>query len=170
MATKTKEITKTRPARQAAAASAQTLEPAAAPPLAPTRLPYLIGRTDRIVKRRLTEALAPHGITLPLFTAMSVLQARGSLSNAQLAERSFMSPQSANEIVKTMEAKGWVVREPDPAHGRIVNLSLTASAQKLLVRCDDSVKKLEAEMLEGIDAENVALLQTLLVTCARNLR
>lgn len=137
---------------------------------APVRIPYLIGRTDRVVKRRLTEALAPHGITLPLFTAMSVLQARGSLSNAQLAERSFMSPQSANEIVKTMEAKGWVVREPDPTHGRIVQLSLTAAAQTLLARCDETVKQLEAEMLEGIDPEDVALLQRLLTVCARNLR
>ena len=136
----------------------------------PIRIPYLIGRTDRVVKRRLTEALAPHGITLPLFTAMSVLQARGSLSNAQLAERSFISPQSANEIVKMMETKGWVVREPDPTHGRIVKLSLTANAEALLARCDETVKKLEAEMLEGIAPEHVALLQHLLTQCAKNLR
>ncbi|WP_019448855.1 MarR family transcriptional regulator [Cupriavidus sp. BIS7] len=136
----------------------------------PIRIPYLIGRTDRVVKRRLTEALAPHGITLPLFTAMSVLQARGSLSNAQLAERSFISPQSANEIVKMMETKGWVVREPDPTHGRIVKLSLTANAEALLARCDETVKRLEAEMLEGIAPEHVALLQHLLTQCAKNLR
>jgi DNA-binding MarR family transcriptional regulator len=142
-------------------------ETSASPPI---RIPYLIGRTDRVVKRRLTEALAPHGITLPLFTAMSVLQARGSLSNAQLAERSFISPQSANEIVKMMEAKGWVVREPDPTHGRIVNLSLTADAQTLLTRCDETVKKLEAEMLDGIDPVHVDLLRHLLIQCSRNLR
>ncbi|MBP0623122.1 MarR family transcriptional regulator [Cupriavidus sp. LEh25] len=137
---------------------------------APIRIPYLIGRTDRIVKRRLTEALAPHGITLPFFTAMSVLQARGSLSNAQLAERSFMSPQSANEIVKMMETKGWIVREADPTHGRIVKLSLTENARALLARCDETVKKLEAEMLEGIDQQHVDLLRQWLTQCARNLR
>lgn len=141
-----------------------------APQPVPVRIPYLIGRTDRIVKRRLTEALAPHGITLPFFTAMSVLQARGSLSNAQLAERSFMSPQSANEIVKMMETKGWIVREADPTHGRIVKLSLTENAQALLARCDATVKKLEAEMLEGIDPQHVDLLRQLLTQCARNLR
>jgi len=136
----------------------------------PVRIPYLIGRTDRIVKRRLTEALAPHGITLPFFTAMSVLQARGSLSNAQLAERSFMSPQSANEIVKMMETRGWIVRESDPTHGRIVKLSLTETARGLLTRCDETVRKLEAEMLEGIDPQHVDLLRQLLTQCARNLR
>ncbi|MFS8979069.1 MarR family transcriptional regulator [Cupriavidus necator] len=139
-------------------------------PSAPVRIPYLIGRTDRVVSRRLSEALAPLGLTVPLFTAMSVLHARGSLSNAQLAERSLMSPQSANEIVKTMQAKGWVVREPDPTHGRIVMLSLTDSARALLASCDETVKRLEGEMLEGIAAEHVALLEDLLIRCAKNLR
>ncbi len=147
--------------------------PAPAPaPSAPTsaRLPYLIGRTDRIVKRRLGEALAPHGLTVPQFTALSVLHARGSLSNAQLAERSFMSPQSANEVVKTMEARGWVTRTPDPTHGRIVMLGLTDEALALLALCDEAVSRLEAEMLQGIDAAHAELLHDLLLQCGRNLR
>ena len=141
-----------------------------AAPATTARLPYLIGRTDRIVKRRLGEALAPHGLTVPQFTALSVLHARGSLSNAQLAERSFMSPQSANEVVKTMEARGWVTRTPDPTHGRIVMLGLTDEALALLALCDEAVRQLEQEMLQGIDAEHAGLLHDLLLQCARNLR
>ncbi|AMR82016.1 MarR family winged helix-turn-helix transcriptional regulator [Cupriavidus nantongensis] len=136
----------------------------------PSRLPYLIGRTDRIVKRRLGELLAPHGLTLPQFTALSVLHARGPTSNAQLAERSLISPQSANEVVKTMEARGWIVRQPDPLHGRIVLLSLTESARNLLRQCDDTVAAMEREMLEGIDAAHAVMLHELLQKCARNLR
>jgi DNA-binding MarR family transcriptional regulator len=141
-----------------------------AAPATSARLPYLIGRTDRIVKRRLGEALAPHGLTVPQFTALSVLHARGSLSNAQLAERSFMSPQSANEVVKTMEARGWVTRTPDPTHGRIVMLGLTDEALALLALCDEAVRQLEQERLQGIDAEHAGLLHDLLLQCARNLR
>jgi len=141
-----------------------------AAPATSARLPYLIGRTDRIVKRRLGEALAPHGLTVPQFTALSVLHARGSLSNAQLAERSFMSPQSANEVVKAMEARGWVTRTPDPTHGRIVMLGLTDEALALLVLCDKAVSQLEKEMLQGIDAAHAGLLHDLLLQCARNLR
>ena len=165
MASQTKQTAK---AKAHAATGGEAKKAGALP--AAVRIPYLIGRTDRVVKRRLGEALAPHGLTLPLFTAMSVLDARGSLSNAQLAERSFMSPQSAIEIVKTMQAKGWVIREPDPMHGRIVKLSLTDSARALLASCDVTVKRLEGEMLDGIAAEHVALLQQLLTQCARNLR
>jgi len=141
-----------------------------AAPATSARLPYLIGRTDRIVKRRLGEALAPHGLTVPQFTALSVLHARGSLSNAQLAERSFMSPQSANEVVKTMEARGWVTRTPEATHGRIGMLGLTDEALALLALCDEAVRQLEQEMLQGIDAEHAGLLHDLLLQCARNLR
>lgn len=139
-------------------------------PATSARLPYLIGRTDRIVKRRLGEALTPHGLTVPQFTALSVLHARGSLSNAQLAERSFMSPQSANEVVKTMEARGWVTRTPDPTHGRIVMLGLTDEALALLALCDEAVSRLEKEMLQGIDDAHAELLHDLLLQCGRNLR
>ena len=77
---------------------------------------------DRVLKRRLIETLAPHGVTLPQFTALSVLKARGHSSNAKLAERSLITPQAANEVIKVMVARGWVTRAADPCHGRIVVL------------------------------------------------
>ncbi|CAE6911305.1 hypothetical protein R69927_06017 [Paraburkholderia domus] len=143
----------------------------AAPPAhTPMRLTYLVGQLDRIVSRRLTEALAVRGLTLPQFTALSVLNARGRSSNAQLAERSFITPQSANEVVKTMESNGWVMREPDPTNRRIVLLQLTPSGKSLLKRCDETVDRVEHSMLENMDEEQAQALRTLLHGCVRNLR
>ncbi|GAB7545169.1 MarR family winged helix-turn-helix transcriptional regulator [Cupriavidus sp. 8B] len=141
-----------------------------APAAQPPRLAYLIGRADRIVKKRLGEVLAQHGLSTPQFTALSVLHARGPSSNAQLADRSLISPQAANEVVKTMEARDWIVRQPDPANGRIVLLSLTETARALLTQCDETIEGVEREMLEGIDTEHAALLCALLQQCTRNLR
>jgi DNA-binding MarR family transcriptional regulator len=134
------------------------------------RLSYLIGSADRMVKRRLTEVLAPYGLTLPQFTALSVLDARGPLSNAQLAERSLITPQSANEVVKVMEAGGWVARESDPTHGRIIRLQLTQSGRQLMRRCDEAVTRVEQQMLHSVEGQHAALLHSLLQTCVRNLR
>ncbi len=92
-----------RTVRQSAEASPHTVPP--------TRLSYLIGQLDRAVSRRLSETLARHGLTRPQYTALSVLRARGRSSNAQIAERSFITPQAANEVVKTMETNGWVMRD-----------------------------------------------------------
>ncbi|WP_233886667.1 MarR family winged helix-turn-helix transcriptional regulator [Paraburkholderia flagellata] len=141
--------------------------PHAVPPM---RLSYLIGQLDRVVSRRLTEALARHGLTLPQYTALSVLRARGRSSNAQLAERSFITPQAANEVVKTMEANGWVMREADPMNRRVVLLSLTEAGNALLGECDDAADHVEGAMLDNMDTETAQKLHALLHACVRNLR
>jgi DNA-binding MarR family transcriptional regulator len=136
----------------------------------PMRLSYLIGQLDRVISRRLAEALVLHGLTLPQYTALSVLRARGRSSNAQIAERSFITPQSANEVVKTMEASGWVAREPDPMNRRVVLLSLTDAGKTLLDACDQAVDQVERAMLDDVAPTTAQTLQTLLHTCVRNLR
>lgn len=46
-----------------------------------------------------------------------------------------------------MEGRGWIAREPDPSHGRIINIRLTAEGQALLDRCDIAVAEVEKSML-----------------------
>lgn len=134
------------------------------------RLTYLIGSLDRILRRRMTDALAPLGLTLAQFTALSVLEARGEASNAQLAERSFITPQSANEVMSAMASRNWITREPDPNHGRVVVLRLTDEGREILRRCVDAVRVLEAQMLAGVDADSVEAVHATLEVFSRNLR
>ncbi|QBE66577.1 MarR family winged helix-turn-helix transcriptional regulator [Pseudoduganella lutea] len=119
----------------------------------PSGLAYLVGRLDHVLSRRLRESLAPLGLTVTQYTALSVFRAQGSLSNAQLAERTMVSPQSANEMVKAMEGQGWIERRPDPSHGRIIQISLTIAGHAVMERCDAEVVKLEARMFAGLTAE-----------------
>jgi DNA-binding MarR family transcriptional regulator len=134
------------------------------------RLTYLIGSLDRILKRRLTDALAPFGLTLAQFTALSVLEARGEASNAQLAERSFITPQSANEVMMAMSARGWVTREPDPNHGRIVVLRLTEDGRDVVRRCMKVIEKIEKEMLGDMDEGEALNIQSSLEGFVRRLK
>ncbi|GLU35750.1 MarR family transcriptional regulator [Trinickia caryophylli] len=134
------------------------------------RISYLIGQLDRVISRRLTEAPARHRLTLPQYTALSVLRASGRSSNAQIVERSFITPQSANEVLKTMEAQGWVTREADPMNRRVVLLSLTRSGEALLLACDEASNHVETAMLDGLGDDAEPALQSLLHACVRNLR
>ncbi|NKJ49586.1 MarR family transcriptional regulator [Burkholderia sp. SG-MS1] len=146
-------------------------EPTAARPRRSSlRLTYVIGSLDRILRRRMTEALAPLGLTLAQFTALSVLEAKGQASNAQVAERSFITPQSANEVMNAMASRNWVSREPDPTHGRIVLLQLTDEGRAVLRECELAVKSIEKQMMEGIELDVAGALQTHLETFVRNLR
>jgi len=135
-------------------------KPAAAHPAAdkPTGLAYIVGRLDHVLNKRLRDGLAPLGMTVPHYTALSVFRVLGTLSNAQLAERTMMSPQSANEMVKAMEAKGWIERSPDPDHGRIIRISLTDEGQAVLARCDGVVKGVEDAMFPDVSEDERAWL------------
>jgi DNA-binding MarR family transcriptional regulator len=94
-----------------------------------------------------------------------VLAARGRLSNAQLARRSLVSPQAMNEIIEALAVKRMVARRPDPQHGRIVQIGLTARGEAVLARCDAAVQALEGEMLAGLNDTQRRQFQTLLRSC-----
>ncbi|WP_090868334.1 MarR family winged helix-turn-helix transcriptional regulator [Paraburkholderia diazotrophica] len=164
--TKALSVPKATPATAARQRAPSARRKAAARP----RLTYLIGSLDRILRRKMTDALAPLGLTLAQFTALSVLEARGEASNAQLAERSFITPQSANEVMSVMASRNWITREPDPNHGRIVVLRLTDEGREVLHRCMATVHVLEAQMLSGIEPRDALAAQGMLELFVRNLR
>ncbi|WP_106476898.1 MarR family winged helix-turn-helix transcriptional regulator [Phytohalomonas tamaricis] len=137
--------------------------------VAPIRVAYLIGRLDRALRRHIGEAVSPFGLTMQQYTALSVLASREQLSNAQLAERSFMTPQATSEMVKAMEGKGLIAREPDPYHGRIIHIRVTAHGRELLARSDEAVARLEAVMLAQLDAEERHQLHAQLKSCVHAL-
>ncbi len=115
------------------------------------RVSYLVGRLDRVVRRRLAGALGPHGLSLQEYTTLSVLRARSGLSNAQLARRSLITPQAMNEVLARLEQRGLVLRHPDRTRGRIRPAELTVSGKRLLARADDSVDAAERDLFPGAD-------------------
>jgi DNA-binding MarR family transcriptional regulator len=129
------------------------------------RIAYSVGRLDRALRQRMGKVTARHGLTVAQYTALSVLNARGRLSNAQLARRSLVSPQAMNEIVEAMAAKRLVLRRPDPEHGRIVQIGLTARGESQLAKCDEAVRRLEGEMLAGLNETQRRQFQALLRSC-----
>jgi len=130
---------------------------------------YVMGRLDLALRRTLTEGLASVGVTLPQYTALSVLRARGALSNAQLARRVLITPQSTIKVIAALEKKGLISRVPDPDHGRILRTLLTPSGQDVLEACDRVAQQVEAKMLEDLRPEERVALHAGLKSCVRNL-
>jgi len=135
----------------------------------PSGIAYLIGRLDHMLSRRIRDSIAPMGITAAQYTALSVFRKHGQLSNAQLAERSMVSPQSANEMVKTMEQRGWIARKAPSNHGRIIQIGLTPEGLNLLKKCDAAVVEVEAAMLAEIGETEQGALYAQLKTMVRGL-
>lgn len=134
------------------------------------KLSYMIARVDRIISKLLTEELKALEISLPQYTALSVLAAKGSLSNAKLAERSFIKPQSANKILQDLLSTGWIERHADPTHGRRILIQLTDSGYAKLSECNQVVEELEQKMLQGIDLNLAMLIRNNLEIMVSNLK
>ncbi|RRO14334.1 MarR family transcriptional regulator [Saccharopolyspora rhizosphaerae] len=98
------------------------------------------------------EALRPLGLTAPQFTALTVLRHRDGLTSAQLARRSFVTPQTMNEMVRALERHGRLERHRDPNNRRELLIALTPSGHDLLERCDPLISAIEAAMLGAIPA------------------
>ena len=143
-----------------------TRRPTAAPSpddsTGPTLL-YLVGRIDRVIRRHIDDVVKARGLSVNQYTTLSVLDRRSGLSNAQLARRALVSPQSMNEVLVSLEQRGLVRRRAHPEHGRIRQARLTAKGRKLLAACDAEVHQVEARMVSELTPnERQALRRALL--------
>jgi DNA-binding MarR family transcriptional regulator len=134
----------------------------------PTLL-YLIGRIDRVVRRAMGTVLEGQGLSVNQYATLSVLDRREGLSNAQLARRALVSPQSMNEVLLALEQRGLVRRHAHPDHGRILQARLTAKGRALLARCDAEVHQVEARMVSGLSEDEQAALRGALLSSIRSL-
>jgi DNA-binding MarR family transcriptional regulator len=128
---------------------------------------YVVARLERAVRQAIAERVRPHGLTTLQYTTLSVLGRRDGLSNAQLARRSYMTPQAMIEVLNALEQKGLIRRDPHPNHRRVYPASITDEGRRVLAACDASVDELEEEMLVGLDPAQRELLREWLKECVR---
>jgi DNA-binding MarR family transcriptional regulator len=114
--------------------------------------------------------LEVQGLSVNQYATLSVLDRREGLSNAQLARRALVSPQSMNEVLLALEQRGLVRRRAHPDHGRILQARLTAKGRALLARCDAEVHQVEARMVSGLSEDEQAALRVALLSSIRALQ
>jgi DNA-binding MarR family transcriptional regulator len=85
-----------------------------------------------LLVRRLRQAKAEGGLTMPETSALSRLDRGGPATSSALARQEQISPQSMGATLAALEARGLIERRPDPADGRRIVLSLTAPGREVL--------------------------------------
>ncbi|MFC6084219.1 MarR family winged helix-turn-helix transcriptional regulator [Sphaerisporangium aureirubrum] len=145
--------------------------PRADQPTVPTpRLSYLVYRLERRIRARLDEALARDGVTTTEYMALSELRMRDGVSSAELARIAFVTPQAMNLVVRDLEQRGLIRRDPHPDGGRVLRAHLTRKGLSALRRCDRLLDGIEDVMLAEIDDTMRKTLVEHLTMCARALR
>lgn len=121
--------------------------------LGPPSLIYVVGRVNQGIRRELRARLREWDLSVPELTALSILHRRPGLSNAQLARRTMVTPQSMIEILAGLEGRGLVARTVDPGHGRIRRAALTRAGRRVVAATEPVIAAIQDEMLCDISAQ-----------------
>lgn len=140
------------PTKQPEGEGSHTMSDAHQPQNTTDRPGYLIKRAQVVLNAHMTRALHEHGVTLTQFAVLTALADEPGQSNADLARRAFITPQSMNETLRDLEQRAWITRSRHPTHGRILRIELTDEGRTTLRDCDAAVTVIEQQMLAGLDA------------------
>jgi DNA-binding MarR family transcriptional regulator len=71
-------------------------------------------------------------LTMPQAAALARIVEEGPISNAALAAREYVRPQSSHEMIMVLEARGYLTRRSDPADARRILIEATPSGRRIV--------------------------------------
>jgi DNA-binding MarR family transcriptional regulator len=136
----------------------------------PGRTLYLLKQIESIARARLDAKLREHNLTSVQYTVLTLLDRPSALSSAQVARRSFVTPQAASEMIASLQKKGMIKRKEDSETRRILRLTLTAEGCRLLARCAADVSHIEEDILRNLTPRKAEVLRQTLSTIVDSAR
>jgi DNA-binding MarR family transcriptional regulator len=120
------------------------------------RMGYELKRAQAALRSTMDEALRPHGLTVPQYACLELLDQRPGLSTAGLAREAFVTRQSMNVVLRGLQDSGLVTRPPQAPRGRALPASLTAAGQHKLAAARATVIAIEQRMTAALPPQRAA--------------
>jgi DNA-binding MarR family transcriptional regulator len=132
-------------------------------------LTYLLRQANASVRLALDRALAKEDMTYPQQSALTMIRAYEAISAADLARLTMLTPQTVNGIVRALEVRGAIRKEPDRVNGRILRLIITDEGRELNRRCRALAAPIEAALKAKISRSAEGVIRQWLVDIAKAL-
>jgi DNA-binding MarR family transcriptional regulator len=118
---------------------------------------------------QIDDALRPQGVTTAQLQVLYAIRNEPGASGAQLARLCYVTPQSAQSLLKGLEEGGWIVRVKDKVNDRILVAQLTQSGEELLETAEKAARVIEKRVWKGVSDDAVEALNGVLQQCLGNL-
>lgn len=116
-------------------------------PAQPTAsLGYALKVAQQALRTRMEDGLRPHGLTMPQYAVLAEIEANPDQSNAELARKAFITPQSMQGVLGNLESAGLVERHADADHGRRQPARLTKRGKARIGRAHAVARRMEERM------------------------
>lgn len=136
----------------------------------PTSLGYLLKEAATALRVAMEDALRPLELTVTAYSCLEILAQRPGSSNSDLARGAFVTRQSMNVLLQTLEREGLVTRPATAAEGRVLPVTLTDAGLRRREQASAVVKAVEDRMLAELSAAERAQAFDVLSRMTRALR
>ena len=126
---------------------------------------YLLKEAQAVLRVRMDEVLRPLGLSVPQYVCLHLLEREPGISAAELARGAFVTRQSMNTLLQSLQDRGLVERPARPAAGRTLPAVLTGPGAEVLADAQALVDQVETRMLSRLDAQGVEGLGAALSLC-----
>lgn len=131
-----------------------------------SRVGYQLKRAQTALRSRMDEALLPLGLTTPQYSCLEALSHNPGASNSDLARAVFVTRQTMNTLLHSLENRGLIKRASKATKGRTLPTYLTDDGQKLLAQAAQIAKSIEAHMVSMLTDNQINALHDALSECA----
>ena len=120
------------------------------------RMGYELKRAQAAMRAAMDAALRHHGLTVPQYACLELLDQRPGLSNAELARGAFVTRQAMNLVLRGLQDSGLVTRPSRAPHGRALPARLTDAGQHKLAAARTAVIAIEQRMTAALSPQRAA--------------
>jgi DNA-binding MarR family transcriptional regulator len=135
-----------------------------------TSLGYLLKEASSALRAAMEAVLRPLGMTVTHYSCLELLAQRPGLSNSELARGAFVTRQSMNVLLQSLERDGYVIRPAEAPVGKVLPTRLTARGRRSLETASAAVRSVEVRMLAGMTETEQSTAFGILQTMIRSLR
>jgi DNA-binding MarR family transcriptional regulator len=118
-----------------------------------TSLGYVLKEASSALRAAMEAVLRPLGMTVTHYSCFELLAQRPGLSNSELARGAFVTRQSMNVLLQTLERDGYVTRPAEAPVGKALPAQLTPLGRRSLEAATVAVRSVEVRMLSGMTRE-----------------
>jgi len=116
-----------------------------------TSIGYLLKQASSALHSAMEAVLRPLGLTITHYSCLELLAQWPGLSNSELARGTFVTRQSMNVVLRSLERDGLVARAAQAPVGRALPTELTATGRARLATASEAVKGVEDRMLADLN-------------------
>lgn len=135
-----------------------------------TSLGYLLKEASSALRMAMEAVLRPLGMTVTHYSSLELLSQRPGLSNSELARGAFVTRQSMNVLLQTLEREGLVTRPAEAPVGKVLPTRLTSRGRQSLEKASVAVRSVELRMLQGMSPQELTAAFVVLQHMVRSLR